>query len=199
MKRIFVLSILISAGFAVFAQGLKVGDKAADFKLKNVDGKFVSLADYKSAKGVVVIFTCNHCPYAKAYEDRIIDIHKKYASKGFPVVAINPNDPAVQPEDSFDKMVSRAKEKNYPFVYLFDEGQKVFPVYGATKTPHVFLLQKKGNDFIVEYIGTIDDNYKDSGAVKEKYLENAIDALLGGKEIALKETKAIGCSVKVKS
>ncbi len=199
MKRIFVLSILISAGIAVFAQGLKVGDKAADFKLKNVDGKFVSLADYKSAKGVVVIFTCNHCPYAKAYEDRIIDIHKKYASKGFPVVAINPNDPAVQPEDSFDKMVSRAKEKNYPFVYLFDEGQKVFPVYGATKTPHVFLLQKKGNDFIVEYIGTIDDNYKDSSAVKEKYLENAIDALLGGKEIALKETKAIGCSVKVKS
>ena len=119
-------------------------------------------------------------------------------SGGYPVVAINPNNPEVQPEDSYDLMVARAKEKSYPFPYLFDEGQKVFPVFGAAKTPHVFLLNKKGKDIVVEYIGTIDDNYKDASMVKEKYLENAVDALLAGKMIALKETKAVGCGIKVK-
>lgn len=199
MKRIISLfSFMMFTTSLLIAQGYKIGDKASDFKLKNVDGKMVSLSDFEKAKGIIVIFTCNHCPFAKAYEDRIININKKYERLGFPVVAINPNNPEVQPEDSYDLMVSRAKEKNYSFPYLFDEGQKVFPLYGATKTPHVFLLNKKGKDMIVEYIGTIDDNYKDASLVKEKYLENAIDALLAGKEIALKETKAVGCGIKVK-
>lgn len=199
MKRIvsFLAFMMITSSFLV-AQGYKIGDKVADFKLKNVDGKMVSLSEYKNSKGAIVIFTCNHCPYAKAYEDRIINIHKKYESKGFPVIAINPNNPEVQPQDSYDLMVARAKEKSYPFVYLFDEGQKVFPVFGATKTPHVFLLNKKGNEMVVEYIGTIDDNYKDASQVKDNYLESAIDALLTGKEIAMKETKAVGCGIKVK-
>lgn len=199
MKRIFSLfAILMISSSILVAQGYKIGDKVADFKLKNVDGKMVSLSDFKNSKGAIVIFTCNHCPYAKAYEDRIIDIHKKYEGKGFPIIAINPNNPEVQPQDSYDLMVARAKEKAYPFVYLFDEGQKVYPVFGATKTPHVFLLNKKGNDMVVEYIGTIDDNYKDATLVKDKFLENAIDALLAGKEIAMKETKAVGCGIKVK-
>lgn len=199
MKRIFSLfaMILVSASMLV-AQGYKIGDKVADFKLKNVDGKMVSLSDFKNSKGAIVIFTCNHCPYAKAYEDRIINIHKKYEDKGFPVISINPNNPEVQPQDSYDLMVARAKEKTFPFVYLFDEGQKVYPIFGATKTPHVFLLNKKGNDMVVEYIGTIDDNYKDASQVKDRFLENAIDALLAGKEIAMKETKAVGCGIKVK-
>lgn len=199
MKRIFSLfAILMISSSILVAQGYKIGDKVTDFKLKNVDGKMVSLSDFKNSKGAIVIFTCNHCPYAKAYEDRIIDIHKKYEGKGFPIIAINPNNPEVQPQDSYDLMVARAKEKSYPFVYLFDEGQKVYPVFGATKTPHVFLLNKKGNDMVVEYIGTIDDNYKDATLVKDKFLENAIDALLAGKEIAMKETKAVGCGIKVK-
>lgn len=189
--------MVITSSF-LFAQGYKIGDKVADFKLKNVDGKMISLSDFKNSKGAIVIFTCNHCPYAKAYEDRIINIHKNYEAKGFPVIAINPNNPEVQPQDSYDLMVVRAKEKSFPFVYLFDEGQKVFPVFGATKTPHVFLLSKNGNDMVVEYIGTIDDNYKDASQVKEKYLENAIDALLANKQIAMKETKAVGCGIKVK-
>lgn len=183
---------------STLAQGYKIGDKATDFSLKNVDEKMVSLADYTDANGFIVIFSCNHCPYVKAYENRMVELHNKYASKGFPVVAINSNDPKVQPEDSFEKMKERAKEKNFPFKYLFDEDQKVYPIYGATRTPHVFLLNKNNNDLIVEYIGAIDDNYKDASAVKENYLENAVDALLAGEKPKVTETKAIGCSIKVK-
>ncbi len=198
MKRLFLILMATFLAAGLYAQGLKIGDKAPDFRLKNVDGKMVSLADYPQVKGFIVIFSCNHCPFVKAYEDRIIDLHKKYAPKGFPVVAINSNDPEVVPEDSFDKMVERAQQKNFPFVYLFDEGQKVYPLYGAARTPHVFVLSKKANELFVEYIGTIDDNYKDASAVKEKYVENAVDALLSGKKPAVTETKAVGCSIKVK-
>lgn len=199
MKRImsFFALMMLTASITL-AQGYKIGDKVADFKLKNVDGKMVSLSDFNKSKGAIVVFTCNHCPFAKAYEDRLISIHKNYEGKGFPIIAINPNNPEVQPQDSYDLMVARAKEKGFPFVYLFDEGQKVYPVFGATKTPHVFLLSKKGNDMVVEYIGTIDDNYKDASQVKDKFLENAIDALIAGTQIAMKETKAVGCGIKVK-
>jgi peroxiredoxin len=199
MKKIMLtLSLIFAAVVLTFAQGYKIGDKVTDFKLKNVDGKMVSLADFKDAKGYVVIFTCNHCPYAIAYEDRIIALHNKYAPKGYPVVAINPNDPAAQPQDSFEKMIERANEKKFPFVYLFDEGQKVYPVFGATRTPHIYVVSKKGKDLVVEYIGTIDDNYKEAKEVKETYLADAIDALLAGKEPKTRETKAIGCTIKVK-
>ena len=103
-------------------EGYKVRDVATDFKLKNVDGKMVSLKDYKEAKGFIVIFTCNHCPFAKAYEDRIVALDKKYKKLGYPVIAINPNNPAVQPDDSYELMITRAKEKGFTFPYLFDEG-----------------------------------------------------------------------------
>lgn len=192
-----LLAVIISA-FTVNnpESGYKVGDIAADFSLKSTNDKMVSLKDYKNAKGFVIIFTCNHCPFAKAYEDRIIALDKKYSGLGYPVIAINPNNPAKQADDSFEKMKVRAKEKGFTFPYLFDDGQKIYPQYGATKTPHVYLLQKtaKGNE--VKYIGAIDDNYEDEQAVKEKYLENAIKALLNNKEITVKETKAIGCSIK---
>ena len=163
--------------------GYKIGEEAIDFSLKNIDDQMVSLASYPDAKGFIVIFTCNHCPYAVAYEDRIVALNNKYASLGYPVIAINPNDPSVQPEDSFDAMKVRAKEKGFTFPYLFDEGQKVYPIYGATKTPHVFILNKENDKNIVKYIGTIDNNYEDANAVTEKYVEGAVDALLAGKEI----------------
>lgn len=178
------------------SEGYKVGDIATDFTLKNVDGKMVSLKNYKDAKGFILIFTCNHCPFAKAYEDRIIALDKKYKKLGYPVIAINPNNPAVQPDDSFELMIERAKEKRFTFPYLFDEGQKIYPQYGATKTPHVYILQKTSKGNVVKYIGAIDDNHSDEEAVKVKYVENAVDALLGGKEIEVKSTKAIGCSIK---
>lgn len=178
--------------------GYQVGDEAADFSLKNTDGRNVSLADYKDAKGYIVIFTCNHCPYAKAYEQRIIALDKKYAFLGYPVIAINPNDPALQPEDSYDKMKEVAKAKNYTFPYLIDEKQEVYPQYGATKTPHVFLLQKENGKNIVKYIGAIDDNHEKPEEVKQKFVENAVDALLAGKPVEPAKTVAIGCSIKDK-
>ncbi len=178
-------------------KGYEIGDIATDFKLQNVDGKIISLSDYKDAKGFIVIFTCNTCPYAKAYEDRIIKLDKKYADKGYPVIAIMPNNPNVQPGDNMDAMKSNAKKKGFTFPYLMDEGQKIYPQYGATKTPHIYVLQKtkKGNE--VKYIGAIDDNFQDENAVNTRYVENAVDALLTGKEIKDTKTKAIGCSIKV--
>lgn len=198
MKKILILGLFALACIGVNAQGYQVGDEANDFKLQNIDGKQVALADFKDAKGFVVIFTCNHCPYAIAYEDRIIALDKKYKSQGFPVVAINPNDPAIAPEDSFENMKKRAADKGFTFPYLFDETQDVFKKYGATKTPHVFILSKKGEMLAVEYIGTIDNNYKDASQVSVRYVEDAVDALLHNKKPALTTTKAIGCSIKVK-
>ena len=196
MKKFGILTLLtlILMSFTN-PTGYQPGDKATDFKLKSVDGKMYSMSDYKDAKGFIVVFTCNHCPFAVKYEDRVIELAKKYKSKGYVLLAINPNDPAAQPDDSFDKMKVRAKEKGFNFPYLFDEGQKIFPQYGATKTPHVFLLDK---NLIVKYIGAIDDNVEDASAVKEHYLENAIAALEKGQEPEVSLTKAIGCSIKVK-
>jgi peroxiredoxin len=173
----------------------KIGDKATDFKLKSVDGKMYGMSDYKDAKGFIVVFTCNHCPFAVKYEDRINALAKNYKSKGYVLLAINPNDPAAEPADSYELMKVRAKEKGFAFPYLFDEGQKIYPQYGANKTPHVFLLDKNR---IVKYIGAIDDNVDSASDVKEKYLENAIAALESGKKPSPETTKAIGCSIKVK-
>lgn len=192
------LGLFLLLTFSLYAQGVKPGDEAPAFSLKNVDGKMVSLSDYANQKGVIVIFTCNHCPYSVAYEDRIIALDRKYKPMGWPVVAINPNDPAVQPADSFEKMQERAREKGFTFPYLFDEGQKIFPQYGATRTPHVFLLQNDGGKFIVRYIGAIDNNYEDADKADVKYVELAIAALEAGKKPSPEVTKAIGCTIKVK-
>jgi peroxiredoxin len=198
MKKNYLLIIALFASLAVSAQGYKVGDEAMNFTLKNIDDKMVSLSDYANEKGVVVIFTCNHCPYSVAYEDRIVALDKKYKKKGFPVVAINPNDPADYPEDSFENMKIRAREKGFTFPYLIDEKQEVYPVYGATKTPHVYLLKNKNGKFMVKYIGAIDNNSKDAAKVTEAYLANAIDALLAGNKPNPELTKAVGCSIKPK-
>jgi peroxiredoxin len=196
-KTIFLFTIVVLATNIVSA-GYKVGDKAADFKLKNVDGNYVSMSDYPDAKGFVVVFTCNHCPYAVAYQDRLIELNNEYKPKGYPVIAINPNDPALEPGDSYELMQKRAKEKGYTFPYLFDEGQKIFPLYGAERTPHIFLLNRSGQDLVVSYIGAIDDNYRDASSVKEPFLANAINALLEGKKPDPDFTRAIGCSIKAK-
>lgn len=179
-------------------KGYEVGDEATDFKLKNIDGKMVSLSDFKSAKGFIVIFTCNHCPYAKKYEGRIIELDKKYKDQGYPVIAINPNDPNVQPEDGYQQMIDRAKQKGFTFPYLVDEGQKIYPQYGATKTPHVFVLQKENGKNIVKYIGAIDNNYDNPNEVSEYYAQDAVNALIKGEPVKMTKTVAIGCTIKVK-
>lgn len=194
MFALFAVVMLTSA-FTIIHDGYHVGDKASDFELMNVDGEMVSLADYKDANGFIITFTCNHCPYAVMYEDRLIALHKEFAPKGYPVIAINPNDPEVKPGDSFENMKVRAAEKEFPFPYLMDEGQKVYPMYGATKTPHVYVLDK---DLVVQYIGAIDDNPQADFDVEYRYVALAINALENGKKPDPAKTKAIGCSIKTK-
>lgn len=179
--------------------GYEVGDKAIDFKLKNVDGRLVSLADWKDARGYIVVFDCNTCPYSKAYNGRIVALQAKYSSLGFPLVAINANDPESSKGDSYPNMISYAKKHGYKFPYLIDETQEIARTYGATNTPHVFVLQRKGSDLQVAYIGAIDDSARDANAVTRKYVEEAIDALLAGKPVMTTRTKAIGCGIKWKN
>lgn len=202
MKKLIALALLLvtitSNSTKAQTTGYAVNDVAKDFKLKNVDGKMVSLADYKTAKGYIVVFTCNHCPFAQAYEQRIIALHKKYSAKGYPVIAINPNDKDREPEDSYENMQKRAKEKKYPFVYLYDETQQTAKLYGAMRTPHIYIIKKTDKGNVVEYIGAIDDNFEEPEKVKVKYAENALDALLADKTITVTNTKAIGCTIKWK-
>ncbi|SHL88491.1 thioredoxin family protein [Hymenobacter psychrotolerans] len=203
MKKLlpFLASLLLLAVLSSYTRplaGYQIGDKAADFKLKNVDGKMVSLAGNKAAKGYIVVFTCNTCPYAKAYEQRIMDLHTKYAAQGYPVVAINPNDPAVAPGDAFAEMQKRAKDKKYAFPYLQDETQEVARQFGATRTPHLYVLTRQGSGFVVSYIGAIDDNSEDAKLVKTKYLENAMTEIMAGKPASVNSTKAVGCTIKWK-
>ncbi len=200
-KQIGTLMVIVSLLFMslqLSAQGYKLGDKATDFSLRNVDGKMVSLKDYNGSKGFIVVFTCNHCPFSKAYESRILDLDKKYAELGYPVIAINSNDVNKSPDDSYELMQELAKEKNYSFPYLYDETQEIAKTYGATRTPHAYILKKETNGLIVKYIGAIDDNADEPENAKIRYIQLAVDALISGKEVATKETKAIGCTIKWK-
>lgn len=178
------------------SQAYKIGDTAADFNLKNVDGTMQSLSKIPNAKGYIVIFTGNTCPFAVANEDRMIKLHKKMASKGYPVVAINSSDPSIADGESFEDMKNRSAEKGFPFLYLQDDETHVYAKFGAMKTPHVYLLDK---DLKVRYIGAIDDNAKEETEVKVKFVENAIAAIEAGKDPDPAETKAIGCPIKTKS
>jgi peroxiredoxin len=184
--------------FSKAQSGYKVGDLASDFNLKNINEKMVSLAKYKQAKGFIVVFTCNHCPYAKAYERRIMTLDAEYAVKGYPVIAINPNDPKAYPEDSFENMQKRAIEKQYTFPYLIDETQAVAKAYGARVTPHVYLLQKTEKGLVVAYVGAIDNDTENINPNRTNYVAPAIEALLAGKLPSIAQTKAIGCSIKWK-
>jgi peroxiredoxin len=195
MRKLILIFALLAIAGGVFAQ-YTPGSKARDFKLQNVDGKTVSLADFKNAKGFIVIFSCNHCPFVVATEDRMMELDKKFKPLGYPVIAINPNDPGLQPEDSFKNMQKRAKEKKFTFPYLHDDTQTVALDYGATRTPHVFILSRSGADYIVKYIGSIDDSTRDPKSVKEKFVEKAIAALEAGEEPNPSETKAVGCTIK---
>jgi peroxiredoxin len=172
-----------------------VGDEAPAFSLKNIDGKMVSMASYPEARGFVIVFTSNHCPFSKAYEDRIISLNTRYATQGYPVIALNPNDPAAYEADSFENMKVRAAEKGFNFPYLVDD-QGVGRKFGAVRTPHVFVIRKEDGKNIVKYAGAIDDNAQDPSSVTKKYVEDALDNLLANKPVVTTNTKAIGCSIK---
>lgn len=198
MIKLFA-SLLLSFyifGSPINQAGYIVGDKAIDFNLKNVDGKNISMAANTGNKGYIVIFTCNTCPYSVAYEDRIIALHNKFTPLGYPVIAINPNDPIVQPGDSFKKMQQRAKEKEFPFPYVIDSTQETTLAYGATNTPHVYVVERVKQDYIVRYIGAIDNNTRDATLATKFYVEDAVNSLLKGKSIETTSSKAIGCTIK---
>lgn len=179
-------------------QGYAIGDVVADFHLKNVDNRQVGLSDFRSSQGIIVVFTCNHCPFTKAYEDRIIALDRKYAPQGYPVLAIQPNDPAAYDEDSFENMKVRAAAKGYAFPYVIDETQGVAKAFGASRTPQVYVLKRTGERFTVAYIGTIDDNPQDASGVRRRYVEEAVGHLLAGRPVVTSTTKAIGCAIKWK-
>lgn len=201
MKKLTLFTLILLACMAMpranaQTAGYEVGDEAMDFSLPSVDGEQISLSGMEGAKGALVIFSCNTCPYVKAYEDRMIQLHEKYAPQGYPVIAINPNDDQISPGDSFEEMKKRAKEKNFPFPYVYDKSQEVIKAYGGTRTPHVYLLNKEEGKFIVKYIGAIDNNYQNASAVTEHYVEDAMESVLNGQPVAMENTKAIGCTIK---
>jgi peroxiredoxin len=174
----------------------EIGNTVKNFSLRSTDGNKVSLSSYSNGKGVIVIFDCNTCPYSKMYNERIIALNRMYKSQGFPLITINANDPGLSPGDSFEEMVSLSRHMKYDFPYLQDETQEVAKAFGATNTPHVYVLTKKNNDFIVSYIGAIDNNTRDGNSATTKYVEDAVNALLQGKAVPIEKTKAIGCGIK---
>jgi len=191
-----LLTLTVQAVAADLPDGVKVGDVAPDFSLLNVDGKQLVLHEQTTVKGLIVVFTCNHCPYSVKYEDRLIALDQKYREMGYAVVAINPNDTVAVPEDSYTKMIKRAQDKKFTFPYLIDPTQNIAKAYGARRTPHVYLLSRQKNNFRVEYIGAIDDAAE--GTIGEKFVENAIDQLIAGKAPQPTFTKAVGCTIKWK-
>jgi peroxiredoxin len=199
MKRLILMAFMLISGVALAqTEGYKVGDVVRDFSLKNVNNKNVSLADYKDAKGYVIVFTCNTCPVAKAYQERIAALNAVYATKGYPVVAINPNDAGVVPDESFEKMQDLATEKKFSFPYLLDPDHVVTKQFGASRTPHVFVLNKTDKGNVVEYIGAIDNDPEETNSTKLEYVKNAINELSAGKKPTVASTKAVGCSIKWK-
>lgn len=174
---------------------MELNDPAPDFSLKGTDGNAYSLKDFAQAKALVVVFSCNHCPYVKATEDRMTALAKEYTARGVQWVAINSNDAQNYPDDSFEEMVKRAKEKGFPFPYVRDDSQQVARAYGATHTPHIFCFDAARK---LRYTGLIDDNWKDPAQVKKRHLRDAIEALLAGKAPSPAETHAIGCTIKWK-
>jgi peroxiredoxin len=181
--------------FKLATNNLKIGSSAPEFNLLGVDGKKYSLSSFADKKALIVIFSCNHCPYVQAYEDRIKQIQIDYAGKGVSVVAINSNEDSGYPEDSFENMKKRAAEEKFNFLYLRDEDQSVARAYDATHTPEIFLFDKERK---LAFHGKIDDNWQESGKVQNHYLRNALDELIAGKEISVPETFTIGCTIKWK-
>jgi len=200
MKKCITVLLIFTALFSQAQNNtLQAGQAAPDFKLKNVDNKEVSFSNYPDAKGFIVVFTCNTCPYAIGYEQRIIDLDKKFKPQGYPVIAINPNDPEASKADTFDKMQALAKEKKYTFPYLFDQGQLVTDQYGAKRTPHLFIVSKTEKGTIVEYTGAIDNDPEGNNKERIKYVEDVIASLKNNQKPTLTVTKEIGCTIKRKA
>ena len=173
---------------------LSIGDIMPHFSLPATDGMLIDTRKIKDPV-IVVIFTCNHCPYAEAYEDRIINLAREFDEEGAQFILINSNDAERYPEDSFEQMKVRYEEKGFPCPYCFDESQEVAHKYGALCTPHCFVFDRERT---LQYKGRIDDNWEHPDGVNEPNLHDAVAAIVHGKEPSVKEANAIGCSIKWK-
>jgi peroxiredoxin len=178
-----------------YSKGMPEGTKAPSFSLPGVDGQTYSLDSFRDARLLVVIFTCNHCPYAQALEPRFIELQRDYAERGVRLVAINPNDARAYPDDDFPHMQELARKNGWNFPYLRDESQSVARAYDAACTPDIFVFD---GDRALRYNGRLDDNWQDPGKVKQRDLRRALDALLAGKPIDFSVSPALGCSIKWK-
>jgi len=186
---------LVCISLKTYCQITKIGKEVNDFSLMNVDGKMVSLSDYKTSKGVIIIFTSNHCPFAKLYPKRMNQLHAQYAKMGIPLLAISSTDTIMYQEDCFIKMKAKAIAEKFKFPYLYDGSQQVAKNFNADKTPHAFVIWKENNQWIIKYNGAIDDNGAEPQKVQNNYISNAIEELLHGKVVSLTETKSIGCKI----
>jgi peroxiredoxin len=197
-KKNLAVILFIAAGFFLSLKtetASVIGKEITEFKLQNSEGKFVSLSDYKSAKGFIIIFTCNHCPFARLYPKRLNELNAKYGSLNIPLLAINPMDTLVYEDESLKNMFLKAELEKYNFPYLQDPLQTVSKQFEAKYTPQAFLVWKENNRWIIKYCGAIDDNGMEPDKVKNHYLSNVVDELLAGKSISIPETKAIGCAI----
>lgn len=190
MKAVFY-SLFLLIPILSFSQLKEINN----FSLKNVDGKMVSLSDYPEAKGFIIIFTCNHCPFAKLYPDRLNKLNDTYKKQGIPLIAISSMDTISYEEDSYIEMIQKAKKENFQFPYLYDADQSIAKLFGAQKTPHAFVIWRNDNHFEIKYSGAIDDNGMHPKQVKNEYIRLAVDELLQGKSVAINETVTIGCQI----
>ncbi len=201
LKINILLFLMFFLSFNVQASGGKknyvssLGDTIEDFSLQNVDGKYISLNSYPEAKGFIIVFTCNHCPFAKLYSERFNEMAKKYGALKVPLLAINPMDTVVYEDESFLAMQEKAKVASFTFPYLQDNLQTVAKDFNADHTPHAFVIWKENNQWIIKYTGAIDDNGAESDKVKNPYVANAVDELLAGNKVKEPETRSIGCAV----
>ncbi len=199
MKTLLALSAaLLLAAPALAEDGpaaLPIGTKApmTDVKMQATTGKSLSIAEAAGKKGTLVVFTCNHCPFAKAWEERIARLGNDALKAGVGVIAINANDPSAYPEDDFAGMQARAKKLGLKFPYVVDATSDLARAYGATRTPEVFLFDANGQ---LVYHGAVDDNAREPGAVKQRWLQDAVTAVAAGKAVPTAETKALGCTIK---
>ena len=188
---LWIALLIISTN--AFAQ--KNNKDIVDFKLKNVDEKIVSLSSFTDAKGFIIVFTCNHCPFAKLYPPRLNDLNNKFKPLGVPLIAISSTDTMMYEEDTYPNMVIKANEEHFNFPYLFDEMQVVAKNFKAQKTPHAYVIWKENEKWIVKYNGAIDDNGMEPEKVTETYVSNAVNELLTNQPIKTSETKSIGCQI----
>jgi peroxiredoxin len=199
MRKLLFSALALAVTVALVAltpSGVAPGDQAPAFNLKNVDGQMVSFNTYPDAKGFIVVFTCNHCPAAIASEPDLLALDAEFRPKGYPVIAINSNDPTSYPDDSYANMQTRARERGFTFPYVFDETQEIARAYGATKTPHVFIVQRENGKLVVKYTGAIAEKAFSSGNRGKAFTHKALEQLLAGQRIDPATTAAVGCGIK---